>query len=246
MTDTDIEIRDLSLLTPSELEAALAERPLAYVPCGLVEWHGQHLPLGLDGLKIQGILRRCVAATGGVLLPINWIGAPGFGAFCGTLTHPPELVRQLLTLQLAQCAKLGARVIALVTGHYGSCQVETVTHAAADFAAEHPGIRVLVRPEYEGVEVSGSVPADHAGKWETSMALALFPEHVHMDRHRPGEEAIVRYGEEHAVWDAERRPWVWSEDLRLTASAELGERAVGAIVERITADVEALCREAGI
>jgi creatinine amidohydrolase len=36
------------LLLPSELREALAKRPVGYVPLGAVEWHCEHLPIGLD------------------------------------------------------------------------------------------------------------------------------------------------------------------------------------------------------
>jgi len=49
--------RDLSpsvqmqFMRPAQLEKALREFPVAYVPFGLIEWHGRHLPLGNDALK---------------------------------------------------------------------------------------------------------------------------------------------------------------------------------------------------
>jgi creatinine amidohydrolase len=233
-------------MTPAELEARLQARPIIYMPCGLIEWHGQHLPLGLDGLKMYHTVLGCAERTGGVVLPLNWIGAPGYGSFCGTLNYEPDFVKDLLKRMMGECAKLGARVIALTTGHYGAAQVGTVKAAAEEFMAGHPGVYVLARPEYEGVVVDGETPADHAGKWETSMALYHFPELVHMENHRPGEEPITRYGDEDARWPEEREPWVWAEDLRLTVSAELGGRAVAAIQDAIVAGVEELCRQAGI
>lgn len=233
-------------MTPAELQVALEERPLVYLPCGLIEWHGQHLPLGLDGLKMYHIILGCAERTGGVVLPLNWVGAPGYGSFCGTLIYEPPFVKDLLKRMLGQCAKLGAKVIALTTGHYGSSQVNTVKEAAAEFMVANPGIWVLARPEYENVTVDGQRPADHAGKWETSLALALFPELVRLDKHTPGEESIARYAEEHVRWPEERKCWVWKDDLRQTSSAQLGQRAVEAIRAEIVCSVEELCQKAGI
>ena len=246
MAETMTEKVRIESLTPEEFQDRMDARPLIYLPCGLIEWHGRHLPLGLDGLKMYGIVLGCAQRTGGVVLPLNWIGAPGFGSFCGTLTFPVDFVKDLLKRMLCQCVKLGARVVALTTGHYGECQVNMVKSAAREFMAEHPSVRVLARPEYEGVLIDGETPADHAGKWETSMAMHLFPDLVHLDRHRPGEEPIVRYGEEFADWPAEKEPWIWGTDLRETASAELGRKAVMAIQDVIITDVEKLCLEAGI
>jgi len=236
----------IEMMTPEEFEDRMNARPLIYLPCGLIEWHGRHLPLGLDGLKMYEIVLGCAERTGGVVLPLNWIGAPGFGSFSGTMTYPADFVKDLLKRMLSQCAKLGAKVVALTTGHYGECQVNTVKSAAGEFTAEHPEVLVLARPEYEEVLVDGEAPADHAGKWETSMAMHLFPHLVRLDLHRPGEERISRYGDEYADWPAEKRPWIWRDDLRETASAELGKRAVLAIQDAIVGRVEELCRKAGI
>ena len=37
-------------------------------------------------------------------------------------------------------------------------------------------MQVIVQPEYEGVKIEGETPADHAGKWETSMFWHMYPE----------------------------------------------------------------------
>src|SRR5437763_1208058 len=59
-------------LRPEQLEAIMAVAPVAYVPWGALEWHGPHLPLGLDGFTAEGVAERDVQRTGGVLLPTTW------------------------------------------------------------------------------------------------------------------------------------------------------------------------------
>jgi creatinine amidohydrolase len=236
----------IEYLSPDEFQQRMDQRPILYLPCGLIEWHGHHLPLGLDGLKMYGTILGCAERTGGVVLPLNWIGAPGFGSFCGSMTYSPAFVKDLLKQILRQCGKMGAKVVALTTGHYGKSQEDTVRAAGAEFMAEHPEVLVLARPEFEGATVDGAKPADHGGKWETSMGMALFPELVHMDRHRPGVEDIRLYAEQWADWDEEKEPWKWWQDLREVSSPELGQKAVKAIQDSIVAGVEDLCRKAGI
>ena len=46
----------MQFLRPGQLEKALRAFPAVYVPFGLIEWHGRHLPLGNDALKAHGIL----------------------------------------------------------------------------------------------------------------------------------------------------------------------------------------------
>ena len=42
-------------MLPLEFEEAVRQMPVFFVPTGLLEWHGDHLPLGQDALKAYGI-----------------------------------------------------------------------------------------------------------------------------------------------------------------------------------------------
>ena len=43
----------MQFMRPGQLEAAARRFPVVYVPFGLIEWHGRHLPLGNDALTAQ-------------------------------------------------------------------------------------------------------------------------------------------------------------------------------------------------
>src|SRR5262245_31885742 len=59
------------LLYGEELFDRIRERPLAWLPLGILEHHGEHLPWGLDGLKAHAVCLRLAARLGGVVLPPN-------------------------------------------------------------------------------------------------------------------------------------------------------------------------------
>ena len=59
----------MQFMRPGQLEAALRRFPVVYVPFGLIEWHGRHLPLGNDALKAHAILVKCAEVYGGVVYP---------------------------------------------------------------------------------------------------------------------------------------------------------------------------------
>ena len=59
----------MQFMRPDQLEAAAREFPVVYVPFGLIEWHGKHLPLGNDALKAHGILVKTAEHFGGVVIP---------------------------------------------------------------------------------------------------------------------------------------------------------------------------------
>lgn len=55
-----------SELTPAEFRERLAAVPVAYLPLGTLEWHGEHLPLGSDGIQSQGFFEMLAARVGGI------------------------------------------------------------------------------------------------------------------------------------------------------------------------------------
>lgn len=56
-------------MRPRELVERRAQLPVAYIGLGILEWHGLHNPLGLDGLKADGVARHLAAQLGGIVLP---------------------------------------------------------------------------------------------------------------------------------------------------------------------------------
>lgn len=56
-------------LRPAELVARRKERPVAYLGLGILEWHGLHNPLGLDGVKANGVALHLAKNLGGVVMP---------------------------------------------------------------------------------------------------------------------------------------------------------------------------------
>ncbi|MGV8988719.1 MAG: creatininase family protein [Cypionkella sp.] len=45
----------------------LAERSLIYLPLGMIEWHCEHLPVGLDALTPHGLCLQAADQTGGLV-----------------------------------------------------------------------------------------------------------------------------------------------------------------------------------
>ncbi len=226
-------------MTPSELRAALERYPVVILATGILEWHADHLPLGLDALKIRGIAERLAERTGAVLLPQQWLGVVGYDEMFGTITFSKETVKRVFKEFFVNLDLMGAKVIVFLTGHYGPYQVETVKEAAAEYEAARD-VRIIAQPEYEGVTVDGREPCDHAGTFETSMAMALFPELVRMEEYTQELEIPTQHPPRPNPWGYEspRGTWRFPEDLRETAGAELGERAVQAILDHLAARIE--------
>ena len=57
-----------------EFRERLAAAPIAYLPLGTLEWHGEHLPIGADGIQSQGFFCRLAGRAGGIVLPMLFLG----------------------------------------------------------------------------------------------------------------------------------------------------------------------------
>ncbi len=227
-------------MLPHEFLGALAEMPLFIIPTGLLEWHGDHNPLGLDTLKVTEIcLRAAKRLGGGIVLPPNYYGRPGFSSYTGTLTYSEGCLHILFTELFGQLRKAGGKVIALITGHYGGCQVDFIKKVAANFEREHPDVRILAMPEYEDTLVDGRSPADHAGFWETSMMLAVDPALTDMNRLAKTPAPMKIYTDPPNDYYKESGSWTWDDSV-FASDPETGNRALDAMAATIAAKIRAL------
>src|SRR2546430_7748797 len=62
-------------MRPPEIAQARARLPLAFIPIGPLEWHGPHLPMGMDGLHAHTVAMEVARRVGGVVLPTYYLGS---------------------------------------------------------------------------------------------------------------------------------------------------------------------------
>jgi creatinine amidohydrolase len=219
----------LEELFPTELEARLAETPALLLPIGTVEWHGHHLPLGLDLLKARALAEAAAEHCGAVVAPPTWLAAGGV-PFPHTLRLGGSLIEPLLTEAVVQLADDGFRVIALVNGHYGLDNTLATKRAAAE-AMRRTAATVLAVADYE-LLIDEGARGDHAGEWETALLWAVRPELVRLDE--AGDLAGVIGADPHAASEEQGREGL------AAAAKRLGAAVRRALDEDRTAYVEAL------
>jgi creatinine amidohydrolase len=61
-------------LTPTDFRKRIGEAPIAYLPLGTLEWHGEHLPLGSDGMQSFSFMKDLAREVGGIVLPMLYLG----------------------------------------------------------------------------------------------------------------------------------------------------------------------------
>jgi len=218
-------------LFPKEFEVAVTHCPVCYMPLGTLERHGAHLPFGQDAMKAHGLCVRAARKHGGIVLPpLHW-GTHGWWAEdyrrgddseWPAAKQPPGsvyihegLLINLLLSMFREVEYAGFKVIVALTGHYPGQQVQAVKNAATQYMCDSPvKVWALYEPELSGeVEVGG----DHAGKWETSIFWALYPDLVKMER----------------CPDPDTGLFTWCQETALESSPELGREVVEYIADQL-------------
>ncbi|MFH1539786.1 MAG: creatininase family protein [bacterium] len=209
-------------MRPAELEALVQDRPLAWLPVGTLEWHGRHLPVGLDALKAHALCCRIAERAGGAVLPANYHSILGM-LFPWTFRYPNSVFSGAVTTTLRHLKKYGFKVMFIITGHYPARQVLYLIALAESFMAAHNAV-VVALPEF-GMAQEAGYNGDHAAKWETSIMMELFPELV------DERELSLLAGER--GYPLLRRG-VMGENPAEHASRELGAEVVDVIVENFS------------
>lgn len=201
----------MQFMRPAELEAAARKFPVVYVPFGLIEWHGRHLPLGNDAIKAHGILVKTAEKFGGVVYPPVFFHS-GF--------NQEALVPVLIDL-FSRLKRTGFRVIIGVSGHNVQEQIDMINKALEPVLADGKTAGVgLWEMTLSRCEESNS---DHAAKWETSNMMFFYPELVDMSELGTGPLAP----------GMKPPDGIGGLDPRKHASAEVGRRNVELAAEAI-------------
>ena len=202
MTDTVL----YEEMRPDTFRTRLAAAPIAYLPLGTLEWHGEHLPLGSDGLQSQGFFIELAQQAGGIVLPMLFLGPDrsekvdgrefygmdtydqphggGFTQLDGSAYWVnDELFDQLIKAVLKQLRRAGFRIV-VGHGHGPSTIVfqRNIEQWSKEFDLE---LFVCWRDD----ETDGlGIQTDHAGANETSLVMALRPDLVKMDNLSPNPD----------------------------------------------------------
>lgn len=211
---------------PEQVRRMLGEAPVAYVPFGSLEWHGEHCPLGLDGLKSEELLRRAADITGGVLFPTVFWGAFHTMRFPFSFHFPSFINGAMVGRMLVELRRIGFKVIVMLTGHYPLTQVLHLYLQARIFNLRKGSV-ALAFPEMLFAWDMGYF-GDHAGHWETSIMMHLRPELV--DTSALEGPAMLP-----------RRLFRWGvigRDPSVFSDQSLGEEVVECVVEGLSGLVE--------
>jgi creatinine amidohydrolase len=229
-------------LTRKEVREGLAAGRFraAILPAGSTEQHNEHLALGHDTASATAVSCRAartlyprvvVATPLAVGLSEHWMDFPG------TLTLKPETFFAVARDVCESLSRHGIRHILIVNGHAGNTPLSFEMGRFRDDL----GVDVRFVNYWDGFTpalvrahmVSGKMPA-HAAEFETSFALAEFPETVRwegVDYERAG--LVIRRPPGYAEEDAAAH-----REARSLATAAKGRAMVDAAVSWTAAMLE--------
>ena len=220
------------MLRPAQIVARRKACPVAYVPIGTLEWHGEHNPVGTDTLQAEGIANLCAERGGGLAFPPLYYGESRLEALmeanagdrdqiAAKMELPPEnfspehfpfpateqalSYHKLLLHVLAELETLGFKIGVLVAGHY-----PLIDHARAACLQHNQGYRgrkgntmlAWAFVDYLLVRDRYDCAGDPAGGWETSHVMALHPQTVDLSVLPPKGQKLIGAGGRLAPQDA--------------------------------------------
>jgi creatinine amidohydrolase len=243
MTENQVKKQKVlySELTPREFTKRLSEVPVAYLPLGTLEFHGEHMPLGADGIQPFEFFQEVAAEIGGIVLPALFLGPDKFEVIEGVdyygkdLGNHPDLTkqqydRQILTGSaywipdslyisiiesiLKQLKRQGFKIL-VVHGHGPSTHqiIKNTKQWEKEF-----GIQIFHLWGSENDEWNGFM-CDHGAMLETSIVMKYRPDLVQMEN----------LPTDHNCWPVGIRGY----DPRIYASAEKGDEIVKIQKQRI-------------
>src|SRR5215831_14709186 len=162
-------VRELAQLTWEEAGGTDRDRTVVILPVGALEAHGPHLPVATDVWIAEAMARAA---------------ADNFAAdFPGTVSIDPVAVTAQIAGLIESLARHDFEVLALANAHLDPSHI-TALQSAVDAARQIKGMRIVFpdvtqKPWALRLTAEFKSGACHAGRYETSLIMAIRPDLVH-------------------------------------------------------------------
>jgi len=183
-------------LTAERFQSSIRESGgLCLLPIGVLEKHGNHLPVGTDMFTGRAVCTRAAEMETSVVFPYYFLGQISEARhFKGTIAASHRLMMDALLEMCDEIHRNGFRKILIVSSHGGN------NSFLPFFAQEMPRLdreycvytyyAPILKKEQERAVCEAAKTDDmgfHAGLTETSVIMHLRPDLVHLDAQDPGE-----------------------------------------------------------
>lgn len=172
---------------------SLPRETIVVAPFGAMEQHGPHLPIETDAriaAELAARLDRAVDGTA-LILPVQWSGySPHHMDFAGSITLTAETYIRVAVEIAGSIARAGFQRFLLLNSHGGNRAILDVAATELRFQFPHATFVTatywnLARTELQALRESAEGGMGHACELETSMLLAVSPQHVQLEHARP-------------------------------------------------------------
>ncbi|MCI2229833.1 creatininase family protein [Polaribacter sp. MSW13] len=219
-------------MRPQQIEAIQKKTPIAYLPWGAIEYHGNHNPTGLDSIKALNLCIDLAKEKGGLVFPVVHLAAnliksyPGVDFPKHSIEFSEKLIRNICEEYLEQLVQQDFKIIVLLSGHAGEPHQNILKSVAKEFNKKYPDNYFWAFAEFD-ILPDDLLVANHSALGETSLQLYYAPTTVDLDSLPKDREICLEL-------DA-----VSGKDPRL-ATKEFGEKIVKTYLKNASIKLEEL------
>ncbi|MCX7917850.1 MAG: creatininase family protein [bacterium] len=194
--------KQVQFLRPEQIIKEREENGIIYAPIGPLEWHGPHLPLGVDPLRAEYVAIELAKRIGGIVLPTFYFGTErerspqmlkniGFKEddYIIGMDFPENSLKSLYfkeevfaiflrNLLEMLIEKWGYRFIIVVNGHGGENHITVINRLKKEFEEEKKVKILHISPALNFPNSKWS----HATKEETETIMSIYPETIDLKK----------------------------------------------------------------
>lgn len=237
-------------LTSQEFAKAVKlSEGVCIIPIGVIEKHGQHLPLGTDVYTSREISLRAASKEYALVFPFYFVGQINEAKHQpGTVAYSPELLYKFLQESCDEISRNGIKKIVIMNGHGGNnsflqyfCQSQLA--ARKDYALFIYSPEVDTDTQKKISALRKSTTGGHADEVESSVMMYLKPELVKIDRadSETGMDLnkLSLKNSYTGIWWYGKYPNHYAGDAK-GASAEIGELSVNQKVLQLSEVIKSI------
>ncbi len=217
---------------------------VAVLPTGAIEPHNYHLPEGQDFFHTSYIAEQSVKAAWERTKSVICLPAIPYGVDCNLLDFPLAIHISQSSLNsmtndiIRSLQGHGIKKIVILNGHGGNEFSAFIRQIQCDLDIHVFLCNWWTVGKDKYAEIFDK-PDDHAGEFETSVALALFPELVEYGRAKDGTPAPFRFEALEKGWVKTSRRFSRLNDFCASgdpsaATAEKGKKYLELVINRIS------------
>ena len=244
MADSERIINEWDICSTNLYRIAKRKYEVAVLPVGAVEAHNRHLPEGQDYYHVTHVARQCCERAWSKCESVICLPALPFGVDCNQMAYPLAIHVSQATLDamvrevIQSLRHHGIRKIVIVNGHGGNDFTPLIRQIQCDMDVHVFCCNwwLVGSDKYDEIFTKRD---DHAGQFETSVAMALFDELIEPDVAGDGAARPFRFEALRQGWVSTSRDFAKLNDHcacgdPADATSEMGRAYLELVIGRIS------------